>query len=453
MKKNIAFCIPTYNRSQFITEFCEKFVAIYAAFGIDIYIYDSSENDETKEIVKRYQIENEFLYYIKVNTNIPSNEKIYLIYQGYMFRDEYKYIWMCGDTLRFSQKAIEKMFLIVDKQYDYIVMGAHEGKIYSDKNAFFVDCASFITFFGTVILNTDTVLRNVDWNYLSETYLSDDTLNYSQTGLYFEQLAKMDRFKAIGIPLAKDERYVSKLKMSSGWHSNAIDIICVNWVNTIQKLPECFDLNKREVTFKHGVTDIFSPHRMMQCKLYGVYNLKKYFKNFFRFQYVSDRSLLWLFFFAILPSRVAKKLYYSKDDIKNARTIQEIKIFAKGATKLFLYGAGIYGRIYASMLKRNDIEFEGFVETNGSSEEMIFCDKPVFEIGKLLSDKFDNDYRFIISVGKKYNNAIYSVLSSAIDTNRIFGNKLLVTPYERCNVEYFKWKKHIENGEKELDFT
>lgn len=44
---NIAYCIPTYNHPDTIRDVLEKSAALYKEYGIDIYIYDSSEERDT----------------------------------------------------------------------------------------------------------------------------------------------------------------------------------------------------------------------------------------------------------------------------------------------------------------------------------------------------------------------------------------------------------------------
>ena len=42
--KDLAICIPTYERAEFIREFLEICLPITEQFDIDVYIYDSSIN-------------------------------------------------------------------------------------------------------------------------------------------------------------------------------------------------------------------------------------------------------------------------------------------------------------------------------------------------------------------------------------------------------------------------
>ena len=51
---NIAYCIPTYNHPDTIRDVLEKSAALYKEYGIDIYIYDSSEERDTEDIVNEF---------------------------------------------------------------------------------------------------------------------------------------------------------------------------------------------------------------------------------------------------------------------------------------------------------------------------------------------------------------------------------------------------------------
>ena len=63
---NIAYCIPTYNHPDTIRDVLEKSAALYKEYGIDIYIYDSSEERDTEDIVNEFiQCGYDNIFYIK----------------------------------------------------------------------------------------------------------------------------------------------------------------------------------------------------------------------------------------------------------------------------------------------------------------------------------------------------------------------------------------------------
>ena len=61
---SVALCIPTCERSEWISDFLENYALHYIEAGIDIYYYDGSESTKTEEVVCNYP-QKEHIYYIK----------------------------------------------------------------------------------------------------------------------------------------------------------------------------------------------------------------------------------------------------------------------------------------------------------------------------------------------------------------------------------------------------
>ena len=82
MRPKLVICIPTYNRSSVISQVLDHEAGMLKENGIDIIIYDSSENRETENIFETYKNKGfDNLFLKKVDSRIPSNRKIYMIWQ------------------------------------------------------------------------------------------------------------------------------------------------------------------------------------------------------------------------------------------------------------------------------------------------------------------------------------------------------------------------------------
>lgn len=76
---NIAYCIPTYNHPDTIRDVLEKSAALYKEYGIDIYIYDSSEERDTEDIVNEFiQCGYDNIFYIKMECSMREKLKVSL---------------------------------------------------------------------------------------------------------------------------------------------------------------------------------------------------------------------------------------------------------------------------------------------------------------------------------------------------------------------------------------
>ena len=93
--------IPTCNRKKAVEYLLSVAAPCYRELGIDIIIFDSSNSDETKNIVERYK---NYGYYNVLYERYQGefdgfslDEKVIEAYKK--FSDEYKYIWLSRDGL------------------------------------------------------------------------------------------------------------------------------------------------------------------------------------------------------------------------------------------------------------------------------------------------------------------------------------------------------------------
>ena len=76
----LAFCIPTYNRSTMVEEFLEQFASLFYQLGIDIFFYDSSEDNATELVAKKWKKVYENIDYIHTPSDWHANHKVMYIY-------------------------------------------------------------------------------------------------------------------------------------------------------------------------------------------------------------------------------------------------------------------------------------------------------------------------------------------------------------------------------------
>nr|MCR4745361.1 glycosyltransferase [Lachnospiraceae bacterium] len=168
----IAMCVPTYKRADIINELFFLQKELYERFDIDLYIYDSSPDDETEKIVKAWMSLKPNIYYIRIPTEMSSNMKVYEIFKGYGLEKNYDYIWMRADYLRYSSNVLEAVCTDISSEvYDIIVTDWDDiykigNKKYNDQLTFFKDCCGCMTLYGSVIVKTDSMLSGVDWEKL-----------------------------------------------------------------------------------------------------------------------------------------------------------------------------------------------------------------------------------------------------------------------------------------------
>lgn len=382
---NIAICIPTYGRSDVIEELlirCGKYIK---ESGYDIYIFDSSKDNNTEKVCKKYK-DRYVSGYKRIDSSVHSNAKVYMIYQDSELLDKYDYIWICSDSIRWSQKVLKSIknykdsdFIIVNHR-DKEEIGCRE---YSDINKVFQDAAWIMTLYGATIVNTKTVLRDVDWKKYEKKYLLPECINLSHVCFYFERMAEMKKVKVGHISVSKYELAASPLKSHSGWHDEIYKVWWEYWYNAIMKLPDVYT-DKESVIKKHGVySEIFNFNAMLRLRAAKRYGLAVFVKYVKRIPLVTDVSLLQMLLIAVTPPTLVE--YRLKKPQR--KFVKNLKRFVKKYPKIYIYGCGNDAGVAADFMKSQGIDYKGFCVSQIGINITAFRGKQVVEYNdSLLED-------------------------------------------------------------------
>jgi len=367
-EKTLAVFVPTYGRSLIIEDLLEGSLDLYAKYGIDLYIYDSSEDDDTERIVSIYKEKNDNLYYVRLPSDTHSNIKAYMIYQKYGWEQDYDYVWLCSDSLRAYEMVIQKLTdIIAVCDYDMLVMhpkltDGKEEQVYTDINHFFIDNAWKLTRYGACILNTRTMLNGVDWKYLEDKYMVPDKVNFSHLCFYFEQIITLGNFRAISIFV---ELHGSDMKKHSDWRDSTFLVWLVYYVSAVNALPDIY-VNKITAIKKHGLYSlVFSEKNLLELRKDGILNKDVYKKYKIEWTTYSGRPFLMFFLYAMLPIKILSvyEFLVVHNTIKHYFALRRLERFCKKYEIIYLYGAGRVANRYLGYLKKMDIRVQGIVVT------------------------------------------------------------------------------------------
>lgn len=400
----LAFCIPTYNRRKMVEEFLEQFASIFYRLGIDIFFYDSSEDNSTEISVKGWKDVYQNITYIRTPPDWHANHKVMYIYEQYAQTHAYDYIWICGDSVRHSEKILKQIIVLLNSGYDMVVInGIDKGRIgmreYTDGNEFFQDCAWHMTLFGAVIVNVHTILENAPWSYIEEKYEIPERINYSHIGLYFESISRLAKFSAYHLA-AGQEVWGSQLKGKAGWYQDAFQVLCEFWPSTINALPSYYT-NKWAAINKLGY---YSCLRLWDFLIYrkgNVYNIH----TFFRYRKIligmSRLNTFQLWSLAFLNPKPA--YYFAVNDlkgyVKECQKILRLHSYCKKSRKVYIYGAGGAAKRYAEYLDRKRITYQGFLVTQKENNPEQIKNHSVIPLCEFKSS-FD-EAGIIIGLNKK----------------------------------------------------
>ena len=254
---NAAYCILTKDHPEVMKEISLNFYAPLTAKGFDIYIYDSSEDNRTEQLIKAWnQAGYKNIYYVDSRFTKTGDEKLVAIYMGYGLQKEYDYIWNAKDRTMFSSNFLEKVVNDMQESPDIILAGREDDSYfyskpkfedeYTDPVKFFKDFGATTTSWDAVIINRNTMLKDIDWDAYEKTYKVGYSNPFNQTTVIFARLAELDKAKVLIERPEEYDRLCSTLSGSS-WAASTVDLWGVRWVSAINRLPSIYDDYKKHV--------------------------------------------------------------------------------------------------------------------------------------------------------------------------------------------------------------
>lgn len=282
-EKKCAICIPTYNRSEVVDELLVRCLKTCLEFQYDLWIFDSSDNNETRRVVDLYRKDYSVLNYQRMDSNMHSGEKVYSIFEWASLKSEYDYLWIIGDSFCWNKNVMHDVRGWIENDFDLLVVDDLDPdrlgvRVYDDANALFRECAWRMTLFGATVLNVNRLLNDVNWEQVRKMYLVPETINHSHVLLYFTRILELSNFKALHIGVSKESKIGTTHKKKNGWWDNVFYIWMDCWKTSISKLPEQY-ISKNQVIQSHGIkSGLFTLDGFLKLRRLGVLTREIYLK-------------------------------------------------------------------------------------------------------------------------------------------------------------------------------
>lgn len=246
--------IPTKNHSEYI----DKVLCYYNDNKVKhlIIIIDSSDNEFTEKIVKKYINSGLKIQYKKVDCFMTPDEKSLLLLK----LNTSKYIWICGDGLILDAYILNYMiyyyshdiyhFVNLDAKMhrNYIEKKQYQNNmIYNEPFRFACDFFWTATFMGSILLKSNIALRIVNSNSLSK---------YMNTGF----LIICSLLDVISVERSKiivnccHYYYPNPCKRKAIWmqEGKIFQIWAVDMPKAVRNLPTYYDLAKKSIIKNTG---------------------------------------------------------------------------------------------------------------------------------------------------------------------------------------------------------
>lgn len=273
-----ACCIATYNGHDTIKAVLSQVMELYQQYGVDIYVYDSSESRETEEIVEEIVNSGYLnLYYIRLKAGITFGEKILTIFSGYGLKRQYKYIWPIKNRSYVNEEMLKKIVSACEEEYDALFIGPEEvkeSKEYTDAGLFYNDWGARATSLSVTLYNYASMLTNFDPKKFINKYYFDGRNDFEHYAVLFDELGKKEviRVKVIGGGLNDIPGSLSL------WTKEVFKIWADLWIKVSMALPDCYN-DYKEIVIRRCTSwpwILGSNDQLIYYQQMGVLNPKVY---------------------------------------------------------------------------------------------------------------------------------------------------------------------------------
>lgn len=391
----LAVAIPTYNSSECLHELLSNIYETLDVYGYDIYIYDSSTNDQTELLIGK-EWKRDSIYYVRLDSSIASNQKVYYLYRQLAGKKKYDYIWMTRDAHYFSRQFLEKLFRSIQPEYDVVLIDDNAdvsgtvSEIISDRLEFFRVATYKMTLYGSTIVKCESILGEVDWGGLTERYLNSDCINFSHVALYLEQIKKRNPFCALRLIVPAKERIFSRFKKDSFWKSEVIRIWSQCWLCMLENLPVFYQKDTEIFNQVAGLpSERYSLYLLLSYRINGTFDYEKFmaYKEWLlRVSNVTEDEM----------ARIARMEPEEAQQCLNDKIYRELSEFAGRFGTIVIYGAGRHAQRHAAYLDRFHIPYECFVVSRAGNKTMLDHHK----IKEYSDIKNRKDLGIILGLGK-----------------------------------------------------
>lgn len=306
-----AILIPTYNRSNVIKDTLLACLQRYKKFNFDVYIFDSSSDDKTQNIVEKLQQQYNNLFYIRLSEFIHLDCKWLDMIRGKYLTKNYDYYYPCGDANSLTTFTLERIMPYLEKKVDLINLcdskKINKTSIFTNADDFFNSENMNISQWGGAIYNKNTFfnLTEKQWNQAILKWFSLDKEYIGLNGFLLERLSFIKDLKIVEPSMDGAEPYIvlrrSRFKKESFWRCDAIKLLGVTYPKVYNNLPKCY--SNIQLKLQKLLYDNFSEQYFFYLKRKYKFNFSDYlkFKRIFKEQKVKILNKK-IFLLSILPN-------------------------------------------------------------------------------------------------------------------------------------------------------
>ena len=284
MKYSLACCFLTHDHPDVVKEILDRCLKVYEDHGVDICMYDDSDDDTTRTLVDEYISAGATnLYYVDIHEAINGDHKYYLLMQGYGLPKDYDYIWPSKDRVCFEFTYLDKVCEAIDEGHDVIIGNCELSRwdvginvlqdVYTEPTEFYRKYSWVSTNWEALIRKRNTMLKPVNWGEYEKKYNIGASCPFNQTITLFARLSELESSSIKICRYEYEEIFISQ-KYHSAWGNVMFELWIDKWVSANFSLPAVYDKYKSEaIKAETNLDELFgSVERFILYKEDGLYN-------------------------------------------------------------------------------------------------------------------------------------------------------------------------------------
>lgn len=378
--------LVTYNRPLAVKVTLEKYAKEFIVRNIKLSIYDSSEENDTYDIVREFnRLNAEYVEYHRVDSSVGAGDKPIIALLG----SKCKYIWVLADKRIASFYDLDKYIFpkVRDDDYMALILATENWiqrnslpteKEYDNLQKCLIETLPEQSWVGKTIYK-----KEIFDGYCFDEKLIEDIRNE------FEDELPGYRFLALEILALSQKKSSFKAYMHmtnvdfyldnsvKSWNSNYYRFMFGHWVVLLKYITKGLwnseNYIKNYFNSRESENCLFSEEALYFSRVTA--DLQEVYDEFLErgfFDYAPINQSL-IHFYAKAPIEKVREhyLYEMRHDCLDSDLIMGIKLILpkikETVKKIYIYGAGYGGKIVLEELEKENIHIAGFVDKQAKS--------------------------------------------------------------------------------------
>ena len=267
-----ALCIITKNSADVIDDTLRQTIDWNRDHGIDIYLYDASDDEKTEEVAKKYvDLGYDNLFYLGFSPDVQGYERMAMIINGEGLKKEYDYIWPCKSGSFVDEGCIERVIQAEKQGHDVILIDIFGNKEMDGLGAvvspvdFYYNRGILAMSWDTMVLRFKTIGGKCLWGDKVLTELDPEY----HFGLYMHVFNRLIEIpNATVMSLYNAVIYHSRLRVSGFFKKEGLitylPIWKDRWIDANMALPKEYDPYKLSVIHDANVPWVLGDTKILK---------------------------------------------------------------------------------------------------------------------------------------------------------------------------------------------